>query len=368
MIPLLAALSISAALVLNQAGASTFDSCIRGQLNALEGAEIEDWVSTSLSNYDFDFRQEWGSKSKAPIDPQVGAAIAELNATGYGGIQLFKGATVDRLKQIAYDPAYAQSVFGAIERNYFKHHGGGSGNSVTRLREDAKVILARRALPRLKPGMLLTEEQFKTQARIAQIPIQNFNIAFRYEMRSPMEVVSAHGFTPNPNKPAATLIENSQSHFGGGGNFVSATHDGFNHHIIRGESFERIKEDVASAASDISKAKRQGVFFKQYENDREAVPLELAKSTVEQARATRVEKIYEYEIQNVPGVETQDFGTAAEKEIVTRQIPSDHVKRYREIRVVKFEGKATYETASGGVHTHKIDFEAVITGDWKKMP
>src|SRR5690606_6797492 len=88
-------------------------------------------------------------------------------------------------------------------------------------------------------GRVLSRIEFEKQARLVGLQLETVGEAYRYDNRSPEQLKADGGFLPNPNKPALSLVEHTEKHSTGSGNFVSTTLKEDNFHIASDAFFSR---------------------------------------------------------------------------------------------------------------------------------
>ncbi len=280
---------------------------------------IENFVGAPVKKSDVAWVGRAFKKFEQALEPSGEAseqAFKEISLTGHNPEVFLKGASEEVLRRLAVDLEYAVAVTKKINEVR-------SGAQVrrftnqTKLQLEARALLARFKFPGLRPGQVLTESELREQAGLLGLDVQSLNRAFRFDSRDPATIAGAGGFTPNPNKRAMTLVENSAPTADGGANFVSVTAGARNNHFITQDYFH--KEPVTP---EVHAAVAQEV---------------LAKLSPKKGPYTvqAVSRTYEYEVRDILAVDTAKFGAKEESEWVTNQVPKQNIKRYREVLVVR---------------------------------
>lgn len=184
-------------------------------------------------------------------------------------------------------------------------------------------------------------------------------LSYKFDSRSPNEIVTAGGFFPNPEKNAYTLAENSLLRVNGGGNWVSATLNENNGFIAASLKREVEQENLPFGKEDI---KKNGSIYSRYNNGSE---VEIENIKASEVKIYKVFKSFEYRIQDVTGVKmdhkVKAHADLREVEVIFNKIDRNSIAAFREVYIVNLRFVNKDGSSSGTV-------SKILYKNWQPMP
>jgi hypothetical protein len=257
----------------------------------------------------------------------------------------------------------------------------------------------------------------------AGLKVETFEVAYRFEGRTPEQILSAGGFRPNPLKPDGSLLDHVQPRSLGTNKFVSLTlepnnfailQDGFLTENARSRDFpdhesERVYmaqfEPTAMAALESKPDELQRrmfeilgreydpVWFMKYKSEEfanltderkaEFNRLETEIDTLHRrhymlrngAVPPTVVEFIEYRMDDVRGIDTASVGIAHEREIVTDEVMVEKITGFRKVYLIFYGGWIGLPDASDPHYAMRLKMALtdaatapkIVFGDWEKF-
>lgn len=268
-------------------------------------------------------------------------------------------------------------------------------------------------------GNAPSEAFLQAQAAEAGLRVQNYDELFRFDSRTPQEIRSASGFTPNPMKTNGFLLDHVRSRSLGTSRFVSFSQEAENKSLFLEDVFlvesarsntfptKQSESEYLSRfnAENLAKLRAEPElidqrlsellgrpfdhiwFMKHKSQDYQALSAEL-KAEFDQLEERRSQATMEYYILsegpqppqvleflqyravNVRGIDTSRIGIAREKEVVTDHVASGNITHVRTVYLIFNGGSPAIPPLEDSFYHATLGYmigrypPSVVFGEW----
>lgn len=319
--------------------------------------------------------------SGEPLDSRVGAALVYLAPLGlleitkangktytqsnieHPGASYFADLTYNEVVAISLDADFRKRLAQRIskqadENGQFQINGFGMYRDLSVEGFESSLLLISRALLTAdailsrnsgKEGPL-SRAEFRRFAEMENIPVRRFGRAFRYDSRSPSQILQAGGFYPNKDKPLAPLSMHSTSRSSGAA-FVSLS-------TVEGNAYTvSIPQVILAAKIPTAKEISSSESLQKLATEKEQL------STVNQ---TELRVTYEYAVESVDAaVPLKGASVAEEAEIVVPFLESGKIVGVRTVYILS--ERVPVKNVLGHTTGIKTTAVRVLYGTWKPL-
>ncbi len=281
-----------------------------------------------------------GTGGERFFDPRMPKAVEGMSSTNLAFMpSTIKQMTIEEISMMADDMGVARSI-SAQYKKLNDTDGKWFGPEFFNLY--AKAIKIRASMQVEHNGEALKWSNLVRQAQLAKYEVRTGATVFRYDSRSPEEILSAEGFAPNPKKQQESLVEHSLPKNAGGGSFVSTTFREDNSFVVINPSFDKKYINLRSSKE------KEDFLSRQPGITEEARKLDFGYD------GANIFQTYEYRIVDLDGVVVPPIeGVAAETEFVATKVPLAKISAFR---LVTLRYKDQYNPA------------IYFYGPWQSMP